>query len=129
MGGPTLLDTDFSNTANVQAYPTAGSPAQSGAVEVDTLGSYRGDGSASYRFEYTFPHWQSTLQLDFTGLGPAAVDSEFWGLDNVEAQLARLVPGYFDYTIDEVAGDTLEAPGAEDFYAAPTGCRLITTIE
>lgn len=117
VGETTLLDTNFSNTSSTQSYPSAGSAAQSGAVAVDTLGDYGGDGSAIYHFEHTFSHWQPDLQIDFTGIGPSPVDGEFWGLDNVEINLKRLVPGYFNYVLDTDASDDMEAPGAEDYYA------------
>jgi hypothetical protein len=91
-GGPTLLDTTFSNNpktatdGSFQDYPTPNSNPWSGAAAINTL-AYNGffqDGN--YHFDYTFPHSASTLTLNFSSSlfeGKGTAD-ESWGLDNVQ---------------------------------------------
>ncbi len=124
VGGATLLDKTFSNTtAGTQNFPAAGSPAKTGAVAVDTLGSYGGSGSATYHFEHTFDHWQPGLQFDFTGLGLSAGSGQYWGVDNVDVQLERLFPDLSDYQIGDTAAGSIEHPGGEDLhsFSVPAG--------
>jgi hypothetical protein len=90
-GGPTLLDTTFSNNfkkgaydLSLQDYPTPGSAPQSGREAVNTMG-YKFFGDCVYHLSYRFAHTAETLQLDFgsslyEGKGTA---DESWGLDNV----------------------------------------------
>jgi len=108
--GATLLDTTFSNTGGTQSYPTPGSAPHSGAVEVDTLGSYGGDGSSVYRVEHTFAHHEPSLVVDFLASG---IDiTETWGLDNVEVQVDRLLPEVFDIGVVQSISDGVPGPGA-----------------
>jgi len=90
-GGPTLLDTTFSNNpktnidGSYQDYPVTNSPSRAGILSTNTLG-YSGffyDGI--YRFQFTFAHAMSNVTLNFhsslfEGKGTA---DESWGLDNV----------------------------------------------
>src|SRR5262245_55872191 len=89
-GGPTLLDTTFSNNPKTgadlsqQNYPVANSPYQSGAASVNTLG-YTFYGDSIYHLSFNFPHQGDTLILNFSSSlfeGKGTPD-ESWGLDNV----------------------------------------------
>ena len=89
-GGPTLLDTTFSNNPKTgadlsqQNYPAANSPQQSGAASVNTLG-YTFFGDSVYHLNFHFPHADNTLTLNFSSSlfeGKGTRD-ESWGLDNV----------------------------------------------
>jgi hypothetical protein len=90
-GGPTLLDTTFSNNPKTRAYdlslqnyPIAKSPQQTGALAVNTLG-YTFYGDSIYRLTFTFPHTIDTLALNFSSsmFEGKGTDDESWGLDNV----------------------------------------------
>ncbi len=90
-GGPTLLDTTFSNNpktntdGSYQDYPVANSPPWAGASATNTLG-YSGffyDGI--YRLHYTFAHTSDKVTVNFRSSlfeGKGTAD-EGWGLDNV----------------------------------------------
>jgi hypothetical protein len=90
-GGPTLVDTTFSNNKktgaydlSLQNYPVADTTPQSGASAVNTLG-YTFYGDSIYHLAFTFPHNGDTLALDFSSRlfeGKGTAD-ESWGLDNV----------------------------------------------
>jgi hypothetical protein len=89
-GGPTLLDTTFSNNPktgadlSLQNYPVANSPYQSGAASVSTLG-YTFYGDSIYHLRFNFPHTGDTLILNFSSslFEGKGTDDESWGLDNV----------------------------------------------
>jgi hypothetical protein len=90
-GGPVLLDTTFSNNhktgdfdLSLQGYPAAGSPAQTGAAAVNTLG-YRFFGDAVYHLKFAFEHSAPSAQFDFSSslFEGKGTDDESWGLDNV----------------------------------------------
>src|SRR5215471_7968079 len=89
-GGPTLLDSTFSNNPKTgadlsqQNYPVANSPHQSGAASVNTLG-YTFYGDSIYHFSFNFPHAEDTLVLNFSSslFEGKGTDDESWGLDNV----------------------------------------------
>ena len=90
-GGPTLLDTTFSNNAktgdydlSLQNYPTANSRDHAGAAAVNTLG-YKFFGDGVYHLTFTFPHSGGTLVLDFSSslFEGKGIGDESWGLDNV----------------------------------------------
>lgn len=98
-GGPTLLETSFSNDdvpyvpSFSQSYPGAFAdtersfPGLTGAIEKGTLGypdltGYQGVGDSVYRVSFTFPHTGGTLKLRFEDL-PRPDANEQWGLDNV----------------------------------------------
>ena len=90
-GGPTLLDTTFSNNPktrpydlSLQNYPLADSPQQSGAVAVSTL-EYAFFGDSIYHLTFTFAHTSKTLALNFSSslFEGKGIDDESWGLDNV----------------------------------------------
>jgi hypothetical protein len=121
-GGPTLLDTSFSNVTSppfgipfLQNYPdpyaTTTHPQMTGASETRTLGYlYNGyDISAVYHLAYTLPDIATTVAFQFTGAmndeygSPHNINEESWGLDNVHV------------TSDAVAG---VAPGSSDLAAA-----------
>jgi hypothetical protein len=105
-GGPTLLETTFSNNPKTgadlsrQNYPVANSPHRSGAASVNTLG-YTFYGDSIYHFRFTFPHAGDTLMLDFSSslFEGKGTDDESWGLDNVrlssnsDGPLAALAAG------------------------------------
>jgi hypothetical protein len=85
--GP-LLHTSFSNVYfEDQSYPgpfpDSSHPAQTGAVEVNTLG-YPLYGDSVYHLTFTLPHVESSLSIDFSAFGLASLEDESWGLDNVE---------------------------------------------
>ena len=90
-GGPTLLDTTFSNNAKTntdgsyQDYPAPNSPPWSGIFSTNTLG-YSGffyDGI--YRLQYTFTHTGNHVTLNFRSslFEGKGTGDESWGLDNV----------------------------------------------
>ncbi len=97
-GGPTLLDTTFSNNpktntdGSYQDYPATDSPPRAGAFSTNTLG-YNGffyDGI--YRLQYTFAHTGSVVTLQFRSSlfeGKGTTD-ESWGLNNVSAATVPL---------------------------------------
>ncbi len=121
--GEPILDATFSNGTATQSYPTSGSAAQTGAVEIGTLGDYGGGGSSAYHVEATVPSWEQDVTFDFTGLGVDPSLGEFWGLDNVEVKLAQLPPEHFDYTIGTSVTEEAEAARAEDLwgFSVPAG--------
>ena len=90
-GGPTLLDTTFSNNAktapydlSLQNYPVANSAHQTGAAAVNTLG-YKFYGDSTYRLTFTFAHTGDTLALNFSSslFEGKGTNDESWGLDNI----------------------------------------------
>ncbi len=102
-GGPTLLQTTFSNFPNRnQNFPGSGTtggtnPPKTGASESNTLG-YGGfldfpGGDSVYHLTFTIPHSASSVVFDFTG-GPGltGVADESWGLDNVLVAVDAPVP-------------------------------------
>jgi hypothetical protein len=89
--GPVLLDATFSNNhktgdfdLSLQSYPTAGSPAQTAAAAVNTLG-YRFFGDAIYHLAYTFDHSARSVEFEFSSslFEGKGIEDESWGLDNV----------------------------------------------
>ncbi|HJZ95702.1 MAG TPA: hypothetical protein VKE70_04305 [Candidatus Solibacter sp.] len=89
-GGPTLIDTTFSNNPKTgadlsqQDFPEPGSAHQSRAASVNTLG-YKFYGDSIYHFIRSFAHTGNTLILHFSSSlfeGKGSAD-ESWGLDNV----------------------------------------------
>ena len=109
-GGPTLLDTTFSNhepgntpsdsTNGLQAYPDAfpgGSyPAFTGSIEHNTLGYYHpnpalGPMDAVYHIERTFEHAGGALDLRDAGALLAAGDREAL-IAEVEGRLSDVRP-------------------------------------
>jgi hypothetical protein len=90
VGGPTLLETTFSNNPKVttdksfQDYPKPLSRPQQGAAAVQALG-YKFFGDSTYKLSFTFPHAAESLVLEFSSdlyEGKGAED-ESWGLDDV----------------------------------------------
>jgi hypothetical protein len=88
-GGPTLLDTTFSNTeesGHSQNYPDPVGgpthPAGTGASEIDSLG-YFFLGDSVYTLSFTFPHTATSLVFNFGAHGLQHILDESWGLDNV----------------------------------------------
>ena len=90
-GGPTLLDTTFSNNpktntdGSYQDYPATNSPPWTGILSTNTLGYSGFFYDSIYRFQFTFAHTGSNVRLNFhsslfEGKGTA---DESWGLDNV----------------------------------------------
>jgi hypothetical protein len=92
-GGPTLLETTFSNNPKAgadlsrQNYPVANSPQQSGAASVNTLG-YRFYGDSTYHLSFNFPHAGDTLMLNFSSslFEGTGTDDESWGLDKAHLE-------------------------------------------
>jgi hypothetical protein len=90
VGGPTLLDTSFSNNKKLasdgsyQDYPAPGSAPQTGATAIDRLG-YRFFGDSIYALRCTFPHSADTLALEFASdlYEGKGTEDESWGLANV----------------------------------------------
>jgi hypothetical protein len=89
-GGPTLLDTSFSNNHKVdregsdQDYPEPISPPQTASGRTNTL-AYDFFGDAIYHFEFAFSHDRPDVQLDFTSrlFEGKGTHDESWGIDNV----------------------------------------------
>lgn len=101
-GGPTLVDTTFSNTgpevglSNRQAYPGSypggDHAARTGSVSyTGGVGNY---GDTHYRIVKEFDHSGSSLGLDFSSQTQFQPEDETWGLDNVCVELldASAVP-------------------------------------
>jgi hypothetical protein len=112
-GGPTLLDTTFSN-GNPAGQAFAPSPFSSGCTGYNLSlpsGTYNPLTGASecYSLGYTFnneamdsvynlsfviPHSASSLTFNFQGLGLQSLADESWGLDNVRVETAVVpLPG------------------------------------
>lgn len=94
-GGPTLLNATFSNFDGRESqgfrdfpqsypgtYPVDSFPSRTGAVENDTLRETFPEGDSVYHMSFTFPHTDSSIVFNFSGLMPPG-DPENWGLDNV----------------------------------------------
>jgi hypothetical protein len=89
-GGPTLLDTSFSNNHKVeregsyQDYPVPKSLPQLSAVRTNTL-AYDFFGDAIYHIKFDFSHDRSDLEIDFSSalFEGKGTDDESWGIDNV----------------------------------------------
>jgi hypothetical protein len=90
-GGPTLLDTTFSNNPktgaydlSLQNYPVANSAHQTGAAVVNSLG-YKFYGDSIYHLSLTFAHTGETLAVNFSSslFEGKGTGDESWGLDNV----------------------------------------------
>jgi hypothetical protein len=102
-GGPTLLDTTFSNNPKVetdrsfQDYPRPQSPPQTGAASVKTLG-YDFFGDSTYRLHLTFPHAADSLTLEFSSdlFEGKGTDDEAWGLDDVTISIDAKAKGDSD---------------------------------
>lgn len=94
-GGPTLLDTSFSNNPKVateksdQDFPQPGSRPGAGASSVRTLG-YRFFGDSVYHLSVAFPHTAETLVLEFAGdlFEGKGTQDESWGLDDVVVRIS-----------------------------------------
>jgi hypothetical protein len=122
-GGPTLLDTTFSNVTSPpfgipfpQSYPdpflSASHPQFTGALESRTLG-YEFSGfntDAVYRLSFTFPHTDSSVAFNFlantnvTGFGGNA-GVEWFGIDNITVNTTRAaVPEPSSFLLLALAG-------------------------
>jgi len=114
-GGPTLLNTNFSNGGTVgQAY--APSPFAAGCTGYDLSGLPTGEYnpmtgasecySLGYKFtslyvtneamdsvynlSFTFPHTSSSIMFNFAASGLQGIDDESWGLDNVRVEVSAV---------------------------------------
>jgi hypothetical protein len=93
-GGPTLLDTTFSNNPKLdtdksfQDYPRPGSPPQAGAAAVKALG-YGFFGDSTYHLTFRFPHTADSLALEFASdlFEGKGTGDESWGLDDVRVSV------------------------------------------
>jgi hypothetical protein len=89
-GGPTLLDTTFSNNPKTgadlsrQNYPIANSAQQTSPAAVNTLG-YTFFGDSIYHLSFRFPHTGGILVLNFSSslFEGKGIGDESWGLGNV----------------------------------------------
>jgi hypothetical protein len=94
VGGPTLLDTTFSNNPKLESdksfqdYPRPRGKPQSGAAAVQSLG-YTFFGDSIYHMEFTFPHTADALVLEFVGdlFEGKGTKDESWGLDDVRVSV------------------------------------------
>jgi len=93
-GGPTLLDTTFSNNfktgaydLSLQNYPATSSLPQTGSTAVNSLG-YGFYGDSIYDLTFTFPHRNDTLILYFSSslFEGKGTEDESWGLDDVRVR-------------------------------------------
>jgi hypothetical protein len=93
-GGPTLIDTTFSNNPKLntdrsyQDYPNRGSVPLSGAATAKTMG-YGFFGDSTYHLSFTFPHKADSLTLEFASdlFEGKGTQDESWGLDNVKVSV------------------------------------------
>jgi hypothetical protein len=93
-GTLSLLHATFSNvTAWQQSYPVAGSPGQTGAVNIGALGylGYWGPDS-TYRLAYTIADSASSVAFNFIGNSNQPWDDEAFGIDNVVVTIDTAVP-------------------------------------
>ena len=87
-GGPVLLYTTFgTHNPRYQSYPDnygtgASYTWNTGASAIGTLG-YTFYGDAIYHLEYTFPHPNSNLIINFAARNLQGITDESWGIDNV----------------------------------------------
>jgi len=96
IGGPTLLDTSFSNNhktateGSFQDYPTVDSPPRTGAAAVNRLG-FQFFGDSVYHLSFTFAHAAGTLALEFSSdmYEGKGTEDESWGLDNISVSVSR----------------------------------------
>ena len=104
-GNPILLRTTFNNSepqfprnqAYPDVFPGGENPGSSGASEVNSLGYRFGDlpSDSVYRLEFTFPHLDNSLQLNFSSYGSGlefGIEDESWGLDNVKVSVEPTLP-------------------------------------
>lgn len=56
---------------------------------MSTLGYEFGD--TVYRLRFTFPHSDSSVQFNFSGIGLQEIEDESWGLDNVRVRVSPAV--------------------------------------
>jgi hypothetical protein len=90
-GGPTLLDTTFSNNpktasdGSYQNYPLTNSQPWTGASSTNTLGYNRFFRDAIYHLQYKFLHQGSSVAIRFHSslFEGKGTGDESWGLDNV----------------------------------------------
>lgn len=89
-----LLQTNFSNTDALQAYPEAAPysdyPARKDALATNSLG-YPAPGDSTYRISRVFPHTDNRLEVEFAASG--LPKDATWGLSNVRVVLYSTVPG------------------------------------
>jgi hypothetical protein len=94
-GGPTLIDTTFSNNPKLgtdrsyQDYPRRASVPFSGAATAKTMG-YGFFGDSIYQLSFTFPHKADSLTLEFASdlFEGKGTQDESWGLDNVKVSVS-----------------------------------------
>jgi len=90
-GGPTLLDTTFSNNpktnseGSFQNYPDTNNAPWTEALSKGTLGYDRFFDDAIYRLKYVFPHATNSVRINFSSslFEGKGTSDEAWGLDNV----------------------------------------------
>ena len=89
-GGPTLLETTFTNQGAHQAYPDwvgeGDWPGRTGAAEIVSLG-YASQPDSVYRITRSFSHSAESLALVFEAWHLQGIGDESWGLDNVKVVL------------------------------------------
>ncbi|HEX8822384.1 MAG TPA: SBBP repeat-containing protein [Archangium sp.] len=83
--GVELVNATFSNwDGTFQSYPFPGMPAQTDAIEIDSLGyPYR---DSVYRIKLNLDHTASNLTLDLSAEGLSGLMGESWGVTNFEIQ-------------------------------------------
>jgi hypothetical protein len=96
IGGSTQLSTTFANglVGNTQNYPTAGSAAQSGAAQVNTLGyQFIGQPRDSiYALSFNWFNTSSTQTFTWSASGLQELADESWGIDNVSVSAPDAIP-------------------------------------
>jgi RHS repeat-associated protein len=136
-GGPTLLDTTFSNNdgqnglpnerqAYPGSYPGASNPPRTGAVANNTLG-YKYNGNvidATYHLTFTFPANSNSVTFKFAGSNLQGVTDESWGLDNVSVTADQTQT--YQYDDDSNLTSTTNADGLTTQYAYDALNRLTT---
>jgi Ca2+-binding RTX toxin-like protein len=142
-GGPILLHTTFTGAAfdlsqaYPDNYPEGDHPAGTGAAEVGTLG-YSLD--SVYRLRFTFPHADSSVQFDFSGINLQEIGDESWGLDNVEVAVdgtviysndfeSTLCNGFVPTLVGTAGHDVLLGTEGDDVIAGLGGNDTIDGLE
>ena len=96
IGGANTLTSTFANgqVGNTQNFPTAGSAAEAGAAQVDTLGyQFLGQPRDSiYALSFNWFNTNSTQTFTWSASGLQELADESWGIDNVSVSSPDAIP-------------------------------------
>jgi filamentous hemagglutinin family protein len=88
------INSPFFKQAYPGRFPNEENFPRTGASENDSLGYQFGNNplDAVYQLSETFPHSQSSLQIDFSAQLTEGLDDESWGITNVNISLPNVSP-------------------------------------